>query len=137
MEEKDYTKELLKIAFAAMVADGDIHEDEEAMLRDIEKNDQYFKEYNMSSDLDMLKEQFKEKHLELPHQINNATYHLELDNVQKMKMLEVAIGITHADHKMMPSEIEFIKKLIINLQVPTEIVNERFGNWEIIKQTLD
>ena len=132
MEEKEYTEELLKVAFAAMVCDGDIHADEEKMLRGIEKEDFYFKDFDLEQTVDQLKADFEERKLEVPTEINRGTYHLELNHVQRIKMLEVAIGIVRADRKIEQAEIEFINKLIINLQVSKQLVNERFGNWEIL-----
>ena len=108
MEEKEYTEELLKVAFAAMVCDGDIHPDEENMLRAIEKEDFYFKDFDLEQIVDQLKADFEEKKLEVPLEINRRTYHLDLNHVQRIKMLEVAIGIVRADREIQQAEIEFI-----------------------------
>jgi uncharacterized tellurite resistance protein B-like protein len=133
MENKEFIKELLKIAYAAIVCDGDIDDLELEVIRTIEKQDFYFQEEDLSKEIDRLSKDASDNYVEFAYNAVKETYKLELAPSQKMIIINFAIAIVRADGKMQAKEISFIKSLIINLQLPNELVESINGNWWIIE----
>ena len=132
MERKEFVEILLDIAFASMVCDGDIAPEEEKYLRNIEQSDFYLKEFDMSKKLDKLTSDWELHGLRLCEQILNSAYKNEFSEDQKIVTMDFAIGIVRADDIMQQSEIKFINSLMRNIKISTDIVEMRYGNWEII-----
>ena len=133
MENKEFIKELLKIAYAAIVCDGDIDDLELEVIRTIEKQDFYFQEEDLSKEIDRLSKDAADNYVEFAYNAVKETYKLELAPSQKMIIINFAIAIVRADGKMQAKEISFIKSLILNLQLPNELVESINGNWWIIE----
>lgn len=133
MENKEFIKELLKITYAAIVCDGDIDDLELEVIRTIEKQDFYFQEEDLSKEIDRLSKDAADNYIEFAHNAVKETYRLELSPSQKMIIINFAIAIVRADGKMQAKEISFIKSLILNLQLPNELVESINGNWWIIE----
>jgi uncharacterized tellurite resistance protein B-like protein len=132
MERKEFIEILLEIAFASMVCDGDIASEEQAFLKDIEKSDFYLKEFDLSKRLDELILLWELHGLSVCEKILNKTYKLTLTEDQKIVVLDFAIGIVRSDGTMQQAEIEFINSLMLNIKIPMDIVNMRYGNWSVI-----
>ena len=135
MERKEFIEILLEIAFASMVCDGDIAAEEQAFLREIEKSDFYLKEFDLSKRLDTLDHDWELYGLSLCEKILNKTYKLRLTEDQKIVVLDFAIGIVRSDGTMQQAEIEFINSLMLNIKIPMDIVNMRYGNWSVIARS--
>ena len=133
MENKEFIKELLKIAYAAIVCDGDIDDLELEVIRTIEKQDFYFQEEDLSKEIDRLSKDASDNYVEFAYNAVKETYKLELAPSQKMIIINFAIAIVRADGKMQAKEMSFIKSLILNLQLPNELVESINGNWWIIE----
>ena len=137
MESKEFSKELLKIAFAATVCDGDIDESELEVIRALEKEDFYLKGEDLSDVLDQYEKDAEDDFLEFANTAVKETYKLDLSPAEKMVIINLAIAIVRADNKMQLEEISFIKSLILNLQLPEELVIASNGNWWIIQSSTD
>ncbi|MDB2408762.1 TerB family tellurite resistance protein [Crocinitomicaceae bacterium] len=139
MEKKAFTKELLKIAYAATVCDGDIDESELEVIEALEKEDFYLKEEDLSDVLKNYEKDAADDFLEFANIAVKETYTLDLTPAEKMIVINLAIAIVRADGKMQEQEISFVKSLILNLQLPEELVTAANGNWWVIqsKSNLD
>ena len=137
MEHKEFTKKLLKIAFAATVCDGDIDEAELEVIRALEKEDFYLKEEDLSDVLKNYEKDAADDFLEFANMTVKETYRLDLTPAEKMIVINLAIAIVRADGKMQAQEISFIKSLILNLQLPEDLVSAANGNWWIIQNKSD
>ena len=84
MEKKAFTKELLKIAFAATVCDGDIDEAELEVIRALEKEDFYLKEEDLSDVLKNYEKDAADDFLEFANMAVKETYKLDLTPAEKM-----------------------------------------------------
>lgn len=133
MEHKEFTKKLLKIAFAATVCDRDINEAELEVIRALEKEDFYLKEEDLSDVLKNYEKDAADDFLEFANMTVKETYRLDLTPAEKMIVINLAIAIVRADGKMQAQEISFIKSLILNLQLPEDLVSAANGNWWIIQ----
>ena len=59
---------------------------------------------------------------------------IPIKSSQKIIVLDTAIGIIRADRKILDEEKEFINQLIINLRVPSIIIDVKFGNWDKLQE---
>lgn len=137
MENKAFTKELLKIAYAATVCDGDIDESELEVIQALEKEDFYLKEEDLSDVLKNYEKDAADDLLEFANKAVKETYTLDLTPAEKMIVINLAIAIVRADGKMQDQEIAFIKSLMLNLKLPEELVTAANGNWWIIQNPSD
>ena len=133
MEQKAFIKELLKIAYAAVVCDGDIDQSELEMINTIEKEDFYLREESLNDEIIRLGKEAKDDYLEFANNTVKQTYSLDFAPTQKMIIINLAIAIVRADEKMQAKEIAFIKSLILNLRLPNELVESINPNWWIIE----
>ena len=133
MQQKQFIKELLKIAYAATVCDGDIDESELEAIRSIEKEDFYLKEEDLHEEIDRLEKLAEDDYLEFAHNTVKQTFRLELAPAQKMVIINLAIAIVRADGKMQAQEMTFIKSLMLNLQLTEEVVEAANGKWWVIQ----
>ena len=133
MEKKEFTKELLKIAYAATVCDGDIDETELEVIRSLEKEDFYLKDEDLSDVLKQYEIDAEDDFIEFANLAVKETYRLNLTPAEKMVIVNMAIAVVRADGKMQAEEISFIRSLILNLRLPNEIVEAANGNWWIIQ----
>ena len=133
MEQKAFTKELLKIAYAAVVCDGDIDQSELDMINTIEKEDFYLREESLHDEIIRLGKEAKDDYIEFANNTVKQTYSLDFAPTQKMIIINLAIAIVRADGKMQSMEISFIKKLILNLKLTKEMVEATNGIWWIVE----
>ena len=133
MESKEFTKKLLKIAYAAVVCDGDIDEGELEVIRAIEKEDFYLKKEGLHEEIDRFEKEAEDDYIEFAHNTVKEAYKLDISPAQKMIVINLAIAIVRADGKMQSQEMAFIKSLMLNLQLTDEIVEAANGNWWIIE----
>lgn len=134
MDNKEFQKILLKSAFLAMAADGQIHEDEISEINKLSKSQNYFSEIN-----------FKKETQELINKIN-SNYKSEyihyfeffennyLSTVEILLVFEVLFKIIHADLIVTDEEKNFVRFMRKKFAyVPDEIFHARFGNNELFE----
>ena len=134
MENERFTKNLIKVAFCAMTCDLEIDKSEIFKIKEIVDNDFYFKGYSLTNEIDILEKEFKILKLLLIERILNEQISLDYSESQKIIVLDTAIGIIRADRKILDEEKEFINQLIINLRVPSIIIDVKFGNWDKLQE---
>lgn len=130
MEKEKFTHNLIKIAFCSMACDSHIDKEEITKINELVEKDFYFNGYSLSDEINLLKEEEKKIGLVLIDNILNEQLFLNYSEAQKIILIEVSIGIIRADRKLEMVEINFIKKLISNLRIPSDIIKARFGNWD-------
>lgn len=130
MEKEKFTHNLIKIAFCSMACDSHIDKEEITKINELVEKDFYFNGYSLSDEINLLKEEEKKIGLVLIDNILNEQLFLNYSEAQKIILIEVSIGIIRADRKLEIVEINFIKKLISNLRIPSDIIKARFGNWD-------
>ena len=135
MEKEKFTQNLIKVAFAAMTCDLDIDPAEIFELRKLVKEDFYFKGYSLTKEIDSLEKEFKKYNLFLIERILNEQLSLEYSEAQKMVVIATAINMAKADKTIDPAEKAFVKQLIINLRVPSSIIDVKFGGWDSLEET--
>ena len=100
MEQIEFTTELLKIAFAATVCDGDIDDLEMEIIYSLEKEDFYLKEVDLRTKIDEFLKLAEDNYKSFAKNTVNETYRLQLSPAEKMVIVKMAISIVRADGKM-------------------------------------
>jgi len=104
MNSQDFKKFLFRIAFSVIVIDGEIHHDEIEELKLIDKKTTYFSDTDLSEELNDLIEAFKNDGTAIVENILNNIRSMDLNQVQELLVLEVALRIVHADKRYDESE---------------------------------
>ena len=134
MKNERFTKNLIKVAFCAMTCDLEIDKSEIFKIKEIVDNDFYFKGFSLTNEIDSLEKEFKSLKLLLIERTLNEQTTLDYTESQKIIVLDTAIGIIRADRVIHQEEKDFINQLIINLRVPSVIVDAKFGDWDSLKE---
>lgn len=132
MEKKEFTKELLKIAFAATICDGEVDTSELDAIKTIEKEDFYLKEFDLSDELDQLNSSAQTDYLGYANRTLNEASKIEFTPAEKMVTINLAIAIVRADGVVQEREIDFINSLMLKLKIPQAMVEAANPNWWII-----
>lgn len=133
MNSQDFKKFLFKIAFSVIVIDGEIHDNEIEELKLIDKKTTYFSDTDLSEELNDLIEAFKNDGTAMVENIINKIKDFDLNQVQELLVLEVALRIIHADERYDESEKKFIRLLRSKLRVADELIRQRFGEIAILR----
>lgn len=132
VEQQDFQKILFKTAFCLMGCDGHIHEMEIKELKNMVETAPYFKGIVLSQEVDQTLKEFKEKGKRLITEVLDSLRQLDLSTVQELLVLEVAFRLAHADQRLDENEIKFIRFLRGKLELPDEVIKDRFGAVEYL-----
>ena len=110
-----------------MACDGHIDEQEIEEIKKMDKNTTYFGDVDLTDELDALLKDLKLHGKKVVNDLFQELRDTELDPVQELLLLEVALRIIHADEKIRDNELKFLKLLRGRLAVFDEIIIERFG----------
>lgn len=128
MENLEFKKILFKTAFCVMACDGHIDDLEIEEMRKIDTNTSYFKNVDLSDELNELIEEIKTKGKTIVLDLFQTLRTTKLTMVQELLIIEVAFRIINADNKVDENEIKFFNLLRSKLEVDNEILRDRFGN---------
>ena len=136
MEKNTFKKILFKVAFCAMASDGKIQDEEIEELKLIDKHTSYFADIDLSDELNQLVKDFQNKGAKVIEELFELLRNTKLNPVQELLVLEVALRIISADKKYDDNEIRFINFLRSKLEIPDEIIKDRFGDLEILQTNI-
>tara|TARA_Y100000766_G_scaffold226773_1_gene199735 strand:- start:1178 stop:1612 length:435 start_codon:yes stop_codon:yes gene_type:complete len=134
MENKKFTHNLIKVAYSTMMCDLHVDPSEIFELRKIVEEDFYFQGHSLTNDIDILEKEFKKYNLFLIERILNEQSSLDYTESQKIIVIATAISMARADRDIDPAEKSFVKQLIINLRVPSSIIEAKFGAWDSLEE---
>lgn len=132
MEKLKLKQLLFKVAFCAMACDGEIDDREIEELKKINKNTSYFSDVDLSKELKKLKKEIKKKGYKILDDLLSDLQAAELNTIQELLILEIALRIINADEKIEENEKWFIKLIRSKLRVHNEILSERFGDTKLL-----
>lgn len=132
MDKEEFKRLLFKIAFCTMGCDGDIDDLEIDEMKEIDKNTTFFSDIDLSKELEELIIEFKQKGALLVSELFEELNRTELNPVQELIILEVALRLINADGKQDENEKRFAQHLRAHLKVHDEEIFERFGRLEIL-----
>jgi len=132
MEENDFKKLLFKTAFCCMACDGQIDEREINEMKYMDKQTSYFDDIDLSSELGLLLSDLKQNGKQIVDKLFNDIKSANLNLVQELLMLEVALRIIYSDKRIDENEVRFLKLLRSKLLVYDEVIMDRFGTVELL-----
>ena len=128
VNKKEFKKILFRTAFCSMACDGSIDDLEINEMRNIDKNTSYFNEIDLSKELDHLIKKINADGKKIISELFESLREVNLNIVQELLILEVAMRIIGADNRHEKNEIKFLKLLRSKLDINTELIIDRFGN---------
>lgn len=132
METQQFKQILFKTAFCCMACDGHIDDREIQELKIMDKKTSYFEDVDLSKELENLISQFNKKGKKTIEELFQQLRDTDLNTVQELLLLEVALRIINADERIDENEIKFIHFLRSKLVVHDEIILDRFGKVEFL-----
>ena len=128
VSNKEFKKILFKTAFCSMACDGNIDDLEIEEMKQIDKNTSYFSKVDLSKELDKLIKKIKADGKKVISELFETLRNVDLNIVQELLVLEVAMRIISADNRHEKNEIKFLNLLRSKLDVDNEIILDRFGS---------
>lgn len=95
-------------------------------------NTTFFNAVDLSDELTDLLKSLEKNGIKIIEQVFNELSKSELNPIQELIILEVAIRIINADKKHDENEIKFLNLLRSKLKVHDEIITDRFGKIDIL-----
>ena len=135
MDKIHFKKLLFNVAFCAMACDGHIDEREIKEIKFMDKHTSYFEDIDLSSDLNILLEELKERGKRVLDELFEKLEKSDLNTIRELLILEVALRIVNADNKLEENEINYIKMVRSKLKLHDEIIRDRFGVIDYLVNT--
>ncbi len=125
-------KILFKVAFCSMACDGSIDQREIEEIKAIHDKTVFFKDLDLSKELELLKIKLKSDGKRLIKDILQDIDSYELNTIQELLILEIALRIINSDKRIDENEIKFINLLRSKMKVHNQTIFDRFGKVEIL-----
>ncbi|MCW3805678.1 hypothetical protein [Plebeiibacterium marinum] len=132
MDKTEFKKLLFKVAFCTMACDGHIDKREIEELKLMDKNTTFFEAIDLSDELSELVNSLDKKGTKIIEELFESLSKIELNAIQELIILEVALRIINADEIHDENEVRFVNLLRGKLEVHDEIINDRFGKLDIL-----
>ncbi|MCK4442091.1 MAG: TerB family tellurite resistance protein [Sulfurovaceae bacterium] len=132
MDKTEFKKLLFKVAFCTMACDGNIDNREIEEMKIMDKKTSFFEAIDLSSELTQLIKELDEKGTKVIEELFVSLKNNDLNTIQELLILEVALRIINADEKHDENEIKFIHLVRAKLKVHDETINDRFGEVDIL-----
>jgi hypothetical protein len=132
MEKDKFKKILFKVAFCTMACDGHIDKREIDELQIMDKKTSFFEAIDLSEELKQLIKDLDKKGTKVIEELFVCLRETKLNPIQELLVLEVALRIINADNKHDENEVKFIHLLRSKLELHDEIINDRFGELDIL-----
>lgn len=132
LEKQQFQHLLFKVAFCTIACDGHIDEMEIKEMKAMDKAAIYFKDIDLSDELDNLLVTLKEKGKHIINDLYAVLKATKLNPVQELLILEVAFRLSMANKEMDENEVKFIRFLRSHLDLHDEIIRDRFGAVEYL-----
>jgi len=132
MNKEEFADIYLKVAFAAILADGEIADEEILALKKFNENEYYLSGFDLESQIIKYQNKFIARGYIVIKTILNELASADISDSQKLILINLAIKIVRADKLITLDEITFIKQLTSNLKIANFIVESNYPNWWLI-----
>ena len=126
-DDQAFRRLLFHTAAFAMACDGEIHPDEIQELKLVAGQTKYFDGLDLEAELStFLRILDDDKHAAFQFYFEELSS-AAIDPVRELQVLEVALRMIYADHKIVENEEKFCQLIQKILRVPKPILERRFG----------
>jgi hypothetical protein len=98
----------------------------------MDRNTSYFDAIDLSDELADLREELHSKGVKLIEELFDALRAHELNPIQELLVLEVALRIVSSDEKHDENELRFIHLLRSKLKLHDSLIRDRFGELDLL-----
>lgn len=133
MENIEFKKLLFKVAFCSMACDGHIDDREVDEMRAMDRNTSYFDAIDLSDELSDLLEELHSKGVKLIEELFDVLRAHDLNPIQELLVLEVALRIVSSDERHDENELRFVHLLRSKLKLHDSLIHDRFGEQELLR----
>lgn len=131
------TKELLlKTAFCCMACDGEIAEEEIALIKKLTSDLTIFSGFDVESILNSYIAEINAIELEFFSNYLTELEAMHIDNTSALQIIDIALKTIEADNNIEYSEISFFKKIRAKLAISDEEILARYPNREDVEDFL-
>lgn len=127
MEKQQLQELLFQTAFFCVTCDGHIDDRELQEIKAMGANKTLFSDLDIEKEIEKLLVRFNEGKQHVYAQYFNTIESLSVDYTSGLLILEVCLRIMHADKRIDDNEKLFLKLLKDAVNVPTPLVEQRFG----------
>ena len=132
MDKIEFKKLLFKVAFCTMACDGHIHDSEIEEMKLMDKNTSFFEAIDLSDELKQLINDLDKKGTKIIEELFQTLKINDLNPIQELLILEVALRIINADDKHDHNELKFLHLLRAKLVIHDETIIDRFGEIDVL-----
>jgi len=133
IDNVDFQKVLFRSAMCVMACDGEIHDSEIKEMEIIFQKTPYFDKLDYQEEIQQIVRAFSNDKKKVVAEYFSKLGEIVLSPVQKLQILEIVMRIIHADNRIDPNEIKFLKIVKSKLAVPDKIFFKRFGEVSYLK----
>jgi hypothetical protein len=130
MEKTHFSKLLLKTAFSCMACDGDIDNREIVLIKKIHQDNKIFGEIDINEELEALLSDINRDGKRFLLNFLNDLSVVDLNELEEMMLIKVAIDTIKADEKVEYSEIKFFKVIRSKLKIQNETILAVYPDFE-------
>jgi len=132
MENNEFKQLLFKVAFCTMVCDGRIDGREIDEIKMMDKNTIFFRDIDLSEELSELLGELSKKGTQVINDLFKSLKESNLNTMQGLIVLEVALRIISADDIHDETEVKYVNLLRAQLKLHDEEIVDRFGDIDIL-----
>ena len=130
MDTISFDKLLFKTAFCCMACDGNIAQQEIAVIKSVCEKSPVLKYLNFEEEINSLISETNYKGKNFINEFFNALRSTDLSEEEELTLIDFAIQVIKADEHIEYSEIKFFKNIRYRLKVSDEKILERFPDIE-------
>ncbi len=130
METLQFNKLLLKTAFSCMACDGDIDKREIKLIKRLHKEKKTFGEIDINTEMDNLLIAINNNGHQFMKDYFDELTTSNLNEVNELNLIKVAIDTIKADEKVEYSEIKFFKVIRSKLKIDNDQILEKYPDFE-------
>lgn len=132
MEKVEFKTLLFRVAFCTMACDGHIDKKEIEEMKAMGKSTSFFNDVNLSEELLSLIQGLESVGAKVIVDLFKVLRSENLNPVQELLVLEVALRIAIADGRHDDNEIKFLRHLRAKLEIDDKTIVDRFGDLDIL-----
>ena len=130
MKKEEFRELLLDSAFFVMACDGEIHDEEMRVIRDLSERTSYFEGVEFDARIENLTAELKSNSRRACQTYFARLREGDLDSVQQLLVVEVVLRVIYADQRLDDNEVLFLKTAVKALGLHPEHLKQRFGSIE-------
>jgi uncharacterized tellurite resistance protein B-like protein len=131
MDSVTFDKLLLKTAFCCMASDGKIDDREISLIKSICEKSPLFTNFNFQEEINLLIGKINSEGKTFIQYYFDLLKQAQLNEEEKLTLIDFAIQIIKADEQIEYSEIKFFKNIRHRLKVSDEKILARFPDLEL------